>query len=83
MGGFFLVAQSLERGEHQLAFRSLYKKMDCWIPNNSKRKDSLFLMFSRQKLREHEVEALTRWYDHDLDVFSKPVEQDVLQDLRC
>ena len=61
----------------------LHNQMNCWIPNNSKRKDSLFLMFSRLKLWQHKVEALTRWYDHDLDVFSKPIEQDILQDLRC
>jgi hypothetical protein len=39
--------------------------------------------FLRLKLWQHKVEALTRWYDHDLDVFSKPIEQDILQDLRC
>ena len=38
---------------------------------------------SWQKLREHKVEALTRWYDHNLDVFSEPVEQYVLQYRRC
>ncbi len=44
--------------------------------------DILFCSFWL-KLWQHKVEALTRWYDHDLDVFSKPVEQDILQDLRC
>ena len=28
-------------------------------------------------LREREVETLTRWYDHDLDVLANPIEQDV------
>ena len=41
----------------------------------------LFLL--RPEFRKHKVKALTRWYDHDLDVVSEPVEQDILQYLRA
>ncbi len=62
----------------QWIFKS-HNQMNCWSPNNTnKERQFVVLMFSRQKLRQHQIEALTRWYDHDLDVFSKPVEQDIL-----